>query len=160
MFSSTIPTQDDGHIAVTEHSEPSLRRFVIVAAVFLIGMAIFAWSPLWFTPPHFTTTTFIYMGLMLVWILFLGFLIRKSKYASGLILLGLLVNCTWAMVFSQQSLTIQWLFPFSINCTKESDNNDQVRYTCTRSGSDADVEYHFSGRKGLPVMWRESIQSD
>ena len=158
MCSVTLPFQDDGDLPNQDSNQSSWKRLLPVGLIFALGLICFAWSPLWLTPPHFTQTTMIYVILLVVWVPFLVLLGRHSMYFVGLLLLGLLLNLVWMMVFSHRALTIQWLFPLTINCAEESDNSDQVRYTCIREGSDAYTEHRFTGREGLPIMWRNAIR--
>jgi hypothetical protein len=157
--SADSSSQDAADAMHSYRGELGIKYIVLVGILYIVGIGLYAWSPLWLTPPHFAVTSFIYVAIALAWVPVLFLLRHRYKHGVGLLLLGLVINCGWATLFSHRALTIQFLIPFSLECTQETDNDGQVRYTCVREGSDAYTEFHFSGPKGLPVMWRETIRS-
>lgn len=128
----------------------------LVAMLLLLGMfMLLLWQPLYLAPPHTAKTAWLYLGLLLLWAVFL--LIfgrwRGQRYTAGhpiALLAGLLLTCILCAVLRPPA-PVMLLANFDCD-PAESLPNDRVRYRCHYESLEGRSDYVLEGREGWPLL--------
>ena len=89
------------------HLLGQLRLFIAAMGAFVIGFGLYAWRPIWFSPPHHADTPILYALIALVWIPLWAYAIwrlpRHRLWVALLSLFGLPLTCMVSVFFAPQA---------------------------------------------------------
>jgi hypothetical protein len=141
------------------------RNDIIVLILLVAGFALNIYAPIWFAPPYFAYTTWIYVVLFFAWVPAYLFLIRPRQRPGRValfVILGMILTSCSCMVVRPSSVFAAGVLD-NIQCEQEPTDPGQVRYACTRNafeGPQYDTTYIIQGPNGSPILFLVEIQKN
>jgi hypothetical protein len=141
------------------HTLQRHRADLLVLVLMVAGLLLNIYAPIWFTPPLFYYTVWLYLLLFFAWIPAYLLLLRTGRrpalMALTVIVSGLLLTCLCLTIRPRSAFGLTILE--SITCQAQTPaETGRVRYACTRSsldGPDFNRTFLFDTLPGLPIMW-------
>ena len=134
------------------------RNDIIVLLMIVGGFALNVYAPVWFAPPLFQYTIYLYLVLFFAWIPAYLVLMRGKRRGRLMLLFvivaALFTTCACVLVIPRSSFGIAVLD--TLDCQPQSADAGRVRYACTRHAFDGpqfDHTLFLEGLNGLPLLW-------
>ncbi len=120
----------------------------VVFALWLMGVLLVIWSPVWFSPPYIRYTYLIRIAISLIWV-FVLFAARVLKPTGRRT--AIYAVCTLIVIVSSLfwiDMTISLVMTPDNNCQKTSVDGEIVRYECAFAAfSESPYFYVFEGKE-------------
>ena len=134
------------------------RADLMVLFLMIAGFALNIYAPVWFAPPYFQYTFWLYLIIFLAWIPAFIVLMRRKRPARRIIYV--VIGGMLLMSFSCFLLMPRSMFAVavldSIHCEPLSADPAHVRYACTRSYFESTVHNEtliVDGPSGSPILF-------
>ncbi len=130
------------------------KQSLIVLSVLIIGAALAAIWPVWFSPPNTSNTFWLYTCLLLLWFPVLVVLViayHRRAFESIFLLLAAGVVVTFIVLALQGANFSAWAIQ-NKDCTSHETSPGQTEYVCTLVSLFAKQIFTLQGPTGSPFV--------
>ncbi len=134
------------------------RADLMVLFLMVAGLALNIYAPVWFAPPYFEYTIWLYLIIFLAWIPAFIVLMRRKRQARRIVYV--VIGGTLLLTFSCMVVMPRSMFALvvldTIRCEPLPVDPAHVRYACTRQAFEG-TQYNrtliIDGPAGSPILF-------
>lgn len=164
MTEPTPPIEPTPEITPSPTRRPSYLADALILGLMVGGIVLNIFAPLWLKPPHLALTSWLYIGLVFLWIPVYGWtrrgMARPARRVLVMLVGGIMVCFVCAVLGPSLKSIFALGFLDRVECQEVDRAGSRVRYECIRiafegdTGDEGRTHLNLEGYEWLPVVWR------